>query len=183
MRGAFLISGVPGAGKSTVARLLALRFPRAAHIEADEIQNLIVSGCLHPQEEPRKEAERQLRLRTTNVSLLADSFAAASIVPVIDDTVVTRNRVSDYLADLRTRPLRLVLLAPPLEVALARDRARGYKQVGHLWAHLDDEMRRDLPGVGLWLDTSKLAPAETVDLILANERKAPIAESLARLGP
>lgn len=169
-----MISGVPGAGKTTVARLLALRLPRAAHIEADEIQNLIVSGGLHPQEKPRHEAERQLRLRTTNVSLLADSFATASVVPVIDDTVVTLNRVLDYFGDLRTRPLRLVLLAPPLEVALARDRARGYKQVGHLWAHLDGEMRRDLLGVGLWIDTAELTPEETVESILANENDAVI---------
>ncbi|MBA2463263.1 MAG: AAA family ATPase [Actinobacteria bacterium] len=44
MDGVVLISGVPGAGKTTVARLLAQRLPLAAHIEADEIQNLIVSG-------------------------------------------------------------------------------------------------------------------------------------------
>jgi len=30
---AYLISGVPGAGKSTVARLLALHFDRAAHVD------------------------------------------------------------------------------------------------------------------------------------------------------
>lgn len=162
-----LISGVPGAGKTTVARLLAQRLPLAAHIEADEIQNLIVSGGLHPQEKPQQEAERQLQLRTTNVSLLADSFAAADIVPIVDDTVVVRKRLDDYLADLSTRPLRLVLLAPPLEVALARDAARGYKQVGHLWRHLDAEMRDEMVGRGLWLDTAKLTAEETVATIVA----------------
>lgn len=112
MDGVVLISEVPGAGKTTVARLLAQRLPLAAHIEADEIQNLIVSGRLHPQEEPQHEAERQ-------------------------------------------------------EVALARDAARGYKQVGHLWRHLDAEMRDEMVGRGLWLDTSELTAEETVATILA----------------
>lgn len=169
---AYLISGVQGAGKTTVGRLLAGRFPLGAHIEADEIQNLIVSGGLHPQQQPAAEAARQYRLRTTNVSLLADSFAGAGIVPVIDDTVVERRRLSHYLADLRTRPLYLVLLAPPHEVALARDAARETKQVGHIWGHLDAVMREQMPGLGLWIDTARLTADETVDAILVRRAEA-----------
>jgi adenylate kinase family enzyme len=162
-----LLTGIPGAGKTTVARLVAKQFPLGAHIEADEIQNLIVSGGLHPQEEPREEALRQLRLRTRNVSLLADTFARAHIVPVIDDTVVERQRLENYLADLQTRPLRLVLLSPPLEIALARDKERVYKNVGHIWSHLDAVMREEMVGLGLWLDTSAQTPRQTMATIIA----------------
>lgn len=35
-------------------------------------------------------------------------------------------------------------------------------------------MRRDLLGVGLWIDTAELTPEETVDSILANENDAVI---------
>lgn len=172
MDGVLIISGVPGAGKTTVSRLLAERFSLAAHIEGDEIHDLVVGGRLHPQEEPHDEAMRQLRLRTKNVALLADSFARHGIVPVIDDVVVTPNRLKDYLADLETRPVMLVVLAPDRDVALERDRTRGYKQVGHIWGHLEAEMRSKLSGEGLWIDTSRLTPNETVEMILSQSELA-----------
>jgi hypothetical protein len=40
----WLISGIPGAGKTTVARLLAERFERSVVIEGDLLQGWIVSG-------------------------------------------------------------------------------------------------------------------------------------------
>ena len=162
----YLISGIPGAGKTSVARALASRFARGAHIESDRIQDLIVSGGLHPQEEPEAEAERQLRLRTRNVCLLADSFFAASVTPIVDCVVVSRARLDDFLAFLRSRPIFLVQLAPELEVAADRDARRAEKSVLELWRHLDVELREQLPGVGLWLDTSELSPEETVEVIL-----------------
>ncbi|MDE9366204.1 AAA family ATPase [Luteipulveratus sp. YIM 133132] len=48
-----LIVGVPGAGKTTVARALAGRFPRSACIEGDLIQHeLTVNGLVPPGGEP-----------------------------------------------------------------------------------------------------------------------------------
>ena len=40
----WIICGNSCAGKTTTARLLAQRLPRAAHVEGDEMQRLIVSG-------------------------------------------------------------------------------------------------------------------------------------------
>jgi cytidylate kinase len=44
----WVICGNACAGKTTTARLLARRLPLAAHVDGDEMQRLIVSGCRWP---------------------------------------------------------------------------------------------------------------------------------------
>ena len=105
-------------------------------------------------------------LRRRNVVLLADSFFESGVTPIIDEAIVYAAALQEYIALIRSRPLALVMLAPPLEVSLARDAARTEKQVGHIWGHLDAIMREELPNTGLWVDNSGMNPDQTVDFIL-----------------
>jgi hypothetical protein len=173
--GTIIVSGVPGAGKTTIARLLAATFDRAAHLEGDLVSfGFIVSGLVPPQGPPMDEAHRQLELRRRNLCLLADSFADAGFVPVIDDVVVSPSVLDLYLASLRTRPLRLVQFTPTLDVIHRRDSGRD-KQVFELWGHLNDELQNRMPRVGLWLDTSDLTEDQSVDAILDQLDQAGVA--------
>ncbi len=163
-----VVSGIQGAGKSTVARSLAERFSRAVHIEADALQRMIVSGGEWAGEagEPTDEAARQLRLRLHNACLLARSFFEAGFTAVVDDIIIGE-RFDHLRADLAGVPFRLIVLAPDVAVAVARDAARDYT-VGEEWArYLDEEQRRTMVGSGLWVDNSGQTAAETVDEVMS----------------
>ena len=167
----FIVSGIPGAGKTTVSRLLAQRLERSACIESDRLEEMVRSGRVWPNEEPFDEAMRQLRLRTKHCCLLADSFFEAGFTPIIDDVVIGF-RLDHFLEDLTSRPIRFVLLTPRAEIVQQRDTNRSEKHVFETWGHLDGNMRRETRRVGLWLETSEMTAEETVEAILARQDEA-----------
>ena len=49
---------------------------------------------------------------------------------------------------------------------LGLNRGRPEKQVANRFAYLDAELHKQMQGLGLWLDTSRMSVAETVEVII-----------------
>jgi adenylylsulfate kinase-like enzyme len=163
-----LVVGVPGAGKSSVARALAERLERAACIEGDLVQHhFTVTGLVGPGELPAEESHRQMQLRWRNCADLARNFWQAGFTVIVEHAVSRREWIDRFVQDIGPAPVSLVVLAPSREVTLERDRQRDEKQVAHLFTHMDAELRDDLSGLGYWLDSSGLTVDQTVDCLLA----------------
>jgi chloramphenicol 3-O-phosphotransferase len=119
-----ILTGPPGAGKSTVAQALAERYDRVAHIETDVLRHFITpTGYVAP---GRPGFERQQALGIRNACALAANFLAERIAVIVDDVVVTREDLAAYVQGLKPTavPVHYVRLLPSLEVCQQRNRVR-----------------------------------------------------------
>lgn len=167
----FVISGTQGAGKTTVSSLLARRFRRGVHVEADALQKMIVSGRKWPvasqisiNNEVEGEAALQLRLRQQNMCLLGRSFYEAGFTVVLDDIIVG-GRLTELRGDLADVDFMFVMLTPSFEVVRERERQRG-TELWREWEWLTELIERTDDRIGLWLDSSTQTADETVDEIM-----------------
>ncbi|MFF8955475.1 zeta toxin family protein [Streptomyces sp. NPDC014894] len=123
----WIVGGNQCAGKTTTARLLAQGLPLAAHIEGDEMQRLIVSGCRWSEpgdSDPvtgrlAGDAGVQYGLRIRNACLVAAAFADAGITAVVSDTIINEGFES-LIEVLAGRPVYFVVLRPPVAVLRQR---------------------------------------------------------------
>ena len=185
----WVLSGNQAAGKTTTGRMLAARFQSAAHVEGDDMQNLIVVNRRWPQLEDgdpetgelRGEARAQYHLRVRNACLLGASFVDAGITAVVTD-IICGEVFGDLVDCLRGRLVHFVMLRPPVDVLRPREVqrlpdvfreraiARG-EPVNDFEANIEKAIDRT-SRVGLWFDPGELAPDAVVDALLARRAEA-----------
>lgn len=156
-----LISGPPGAGKSSVAEALCERYDRMLLVEVDDLRHMVRAGFRHAWAGDHQ-AREQLELGARNAAAIALQSVAARYSVTIAD-VITADAVPWYADALASTPARveLVTLLPDLETTLARDAGRDAsmgERVRTLHGQLAEEIANSaIPGTVL--DTSGHANA------------------------
>lgn len=171
-RAILLVTGPPGAGKSTVTTLLAQSLRRSALLDGDFIARLVVSGYVWPLGEPADEAARQVALCNQNLCDLAQNIALAGITPVIDWIIPDRAQFDVFATALGAWGLCPVVLAPDPAECVARNRQRDERERFDFDDHAGviARMHQAFGADVLWVDSTHLSPEETADLIV--ERSA-----------
>jgi predicted kinase len=162
-----IVTGIMAAGKSTVAQAIAERLPRAVHLRGDVFRKMIVTGRAALEPETMEQAEAQLLLRYDLAAEAAKHYAREGFAVVLQDVILGRH-LPRMVAALAPADAGVLVLCPSPEAVAAREAGRAKKGYGG-WTPemLDAGLRSDTPRLGLWLDTSALSVAETVDQLFA----------------
>ena len=80
-----LITGAPGSGKSTIARLLTQHFSKSLHLQVDQLREMMVNGIELPGGSWTDEATKQFHWARNTAIFMAQSYANQGVDVVIDD--------------------------------------------------------------------------------------------------
>ncbi len=118
-----VLTGPPGAGKTTVAAILIQRFTLAVHLHADDFWHFIGSGAIPPY---LPEANRQNTVVITALARAAAAYASGGYCVIVDGIVgpwfIERFCAS---AGFASTPIHYLVLRPDQATTVQRARNRG----------------------------------------------------------
>lgn len=171
-----ILTGPPGAGKTSAARALAEGWERSVHLESDRFFHFIASGYVEPWR-PESHAQNSLVMRI--VASAASAYAAAGYFTIVDGIVLPRFFFEPLRDALRGagQSVAYAVLRAPLDVCLSRAAGRSSQPLGdpevveRLWRDFSD--LDDLEHHAVDVDAE--SPEETADLLDARLRDGSLA--------
>ena len=79
-----IISGTPAAGKSSVSKALAEKFPKSVYIPVDDLRAMVIAGNIAPWDDKFGE---QYKLIEKNFLAMTKNFLEEGFVVIIDDVI------------------------------------------------------------------------------------------------
>jgi chloramphenicol 3-O-phosphotransferase len=118
-----ILTGPPGAGKSTTARALGTSFSRSVHLHTDDFWHYIISGAVPPYL-PGSDEQNQTVMQV--IQKAAFTYAAGGFVVVIDGVIGPwmLHHFRDTGQTLDVPRLHYVVLRPSRDETLLRAQAR-----------------------------------------------------------
>jgi predicted kinase len=167
-----IVTGSPGAGKSTTARLTASQIrPRSVYLEGDWLWRGLTTGSVPPW---KPEAHDQNRTVIRSLAACAATLAEGGFAVAVD-SVIGPWHLEEAVAEIAVKSIEIqyVVLQPALDVALERATARGAHHSGHpaltdpeVVRHMWEQFSRTDPNKYFVLDNSLLSIEDTVRLVI-----------------
>jgi adenylate kinase family enzyme len=122
-RTVFLISGPPGAGKSTVAEMICKSINGScAHIEGDVLYNMVKQGWVHPCDD---HDNLFLNILWDNIVALIENFTKNNI-NVVTDYVFSKEQLFSVIDRIRNLNIniKVIVIKSEIDTLINRDRQR-----------------------------------------------------------
>jgi chloramphenicol 3-O-phosphotransferase len=161
-----IISGPPGAGKSSAAHALCERYDRTVHLDTDQLYASIRMGFISPW---KSGSDRQNHMVSRAAARAATAYAE-ELFGVFIDGVIGPHLLPEYIEELKRArvPVHFVLLLPSVDEVVRRGLSRE-----ETLRVPEDKLReghaifvRHGPFAGCTIDNSGLTAQQTADLVM-----------------